>query len=60
MAQLESIVELGRSGAPDRLRELLTMRGIDVGPSRVATFLPEEISEAQSTLARDLVAQLGG
>ncbi len=60
MTQLESIVELGRSGAPDRLRELLAMRGVEVGPSRVATFLPEEITEAQSTLARDLVAQLGG
>jgi len=58
MARLKSVVELGRSGAPDRLRELLTLRGIDVGRSRVATFLPAEIPEAQAALARDLVEQL--
>jgi len=59
MAQLELIVELGRSGAPDRLRELLALRGVDVGPSRLATFLPEEIPEAHSMLTRDLLEQLG-
>jgi dihydrodipicolinate synthase/N-acetylneuraminate lyase len=59
MAQLELIVELGRSGAPDRLRELLTLRGIEVGRSRLATFLPEEIPEAHSAMARDLLEQLG-
>jgi dihydrodipicolinate synthase/N-acetylneuraminate lyase len=59
MAQLELIVELGRAGAPDRLRELLTLRGIEVGRSRLATFLPAEIPEAHSTLARDLLEQLG-
>ena len=50
-AQLELVVELGRSGAPDRLRELLNLRGIEVGRSRLATFLPEEIPEAEATLA---------
>lgn len=58
MAQLESIVELGRSGAPDRLRELLTLRGIDVGRSRLVTFLPADIPEAHTTLLRDLLEQL--
>lgn len=59
IAQLELVVELGRSGAPDRIRELLTLRGIEVGRSRLATFLPAEIPEAHSKLARDLLAQLG-
>ncbi|MEA2025352.1 MAG: dihydrodipicolinate synthase family protein [Chloroflexota bacterium] len=59
MAQLESIVELGRAGAPDRLRELLTLRGIEVGPSRLATFLPAEIPDAHAAMARDLLEQLG-
>lgn len=60
MAQLDVIVELGRYGAPDRLRELLTLRGIDVGRSRLATFLPEEIPEEQAQLALDLVARMDG
>lgn len=60
MTRLEAVVELGRAGAPDRLRELLTMRGIEVGPSRLTTFMPEEITEAQVALARDLVARLVG
>ena len=60
MAQLDVIVELGRYGAPDRLRELLTLRGIDVGRSRLETYQPEEISEEQATLALDLVARLDG
>jgi dihydrodipicolinate synthase/N-acetylneuraminate lyase len=59
MAPLELVVELGRSGAPDRLRELLALRGIEVGPSRLRTFLPDEIPEAHATLARDLLEQLG-
>jgi hypothetical protein len=54
------VVELGRSGAPDRLRELLTLRGIDAGRSRLTTFLAEEVPEAQATLARELIEQLGG
>jgi dihydrodipicolinate synthase/N-acetylneuraminate lyase len=58
MAQLESIVELGRSGAPDRLRELLTLRGIDVGRSRLKTFLPAEIPDAHAAMVRDLLEQL--
>jgi hypothetical protein len=52
------IVKLGRSGAPDRLRELLNLRGIEVGQSRVTTFLSAEIPEAHSTLTRDLLEQL--
>jgi dihydrodipicolinate synthase/N-acetylneuraminate lyase len=59
MARLKLIVELGRAGAPDRLRELLTMRGIEVGRSRLTTFLPAETPEAHSTLARDLLDQFG-
>lgn len=59
MAQLATVVELGRSGAPDRLRELLALRGIDVGRSRLTTFLAEEVSEAQARLARELIEQLG-
>ena len=59
MAQLESIVELGRSGAPDRLRELLTLRGIDVGRSRLATFVPADIPDAHAVMLRDLLEQLG-
>jgi dihydrodipicolinate synthase/N-acetylneuraminate lyase len=58
LAQLEAVVELGRSGAPDRLRELLTLRGIEVGRSRLTTYLPEEIPGAQATLARELIGQL--
>lgn len=59
LGQLETVVELGRSGAPDRLRELLTLRGIDVGRSRLTTFLAEEIPEAQVALARELIDHLG-
>jgi dihydrodipicolinate synthase/N-acetylneuraminate lyase len=59
MAQLELVVELGRYGAPDRLRELLALRGIDIGRSRVTTFLPAEIPETHATLAHDLIEQLG-
>lgn len=59
LTQLETVVELGRSGAPDRLRELLAMRGIDVGRSRLRTFLPDEIPGSQATLARELISQLG-
>ncbi len=59
LLQLETIVELGRSGAPDRLRELLTMRGIDVGRSRQVTFLAAEVPEAHATLLRDILEQLG-
>ena len=58
MAQLESIVEFGRAGAPDRLRELLTLRGVEVGRSRLATFLPAEIPEAHAAMVRDLLEQL--
>ena len=58
MAQLELVVELGRYGAPDRLRELLALRGVDIGRSRLATFLSQEIPEQQAKLARDLVARL--
>jgi dihydrodipicolinate synthase/N-acetylneuraminate lyase len=60
MSQLELVVQLGRSGAPDRLRELLALRGIEVGRSRLATFATEEIPELHSSLARDLVERLGG
>ncbi|MGD8683232.1 MAG: dihydrodipicolinate synthase family protein [Chloroflexota bacterium] len=60
MAQLETVVELGRSGAPDRLRELLTLRGVEVGRSRLATFVADEIPEAHSALTRDLLEQLDG
>ena len=59
MAQLELIVELGRSGAPDRLRELLTLRGIEIGRSRLATFTPAEIPEAHAALLRDVLEQYG-
>ena len=59
MVQLELIVELGRSGAPDRLRELLTVRGIEIGRSRLKTFLPTEIPEDHATLLRELLGQLG-
>jgi len=58
MAQLELIGELGRAGAPDRLRDLLALRGIAVGRSRLVTFLPAEIPEAHTGLAHDLVEQL--
>ncbi len=60
MARVDVVVALGRSGAPDRLRELLTMRGIEVGRSRLATYLPDEITKADATMARDLVAELAG
>ena len=56
--QLELIAELGRSGAPDRLRELLALRGLDVGPSRLRTFLPDEVPEAHEALAHTLIRQL--
>jgi len=58
-AQLELIVELGRSGAPDRLRELLTLRGIEIGRSRLATFVPSEVPEEHEKVLRDLLQQLG-
>ena len=58
MAQLELIVELGRYGAPDRLRELLMMRGIEIGRSRLKTFLPQDVPEAHEALAQDLLAEL--
>ena len=58
MAQLELVVELGRYGAPDRLRELLALRGIDIGRSRMATFLPIDVPENHATLARELIGQL--
>ena len=59
MAQLDVVVDLGRYGAPDRLRELLALRGIDVGRSRLRTFLAAEIPEEQSKLALEVVARLG-
>ncbi|MEX1343652.1 MAG: dihydrodipicolinate synthase family protein [Candidatus Limnocylindrales bacterium] len=60
MAQLDLIVELGRYGAPDRLRELAALRGIDLGPARVTTFLPRDVPEEHIDMAKDLVEQLDG
>jgi len=31
-------------GAPDRLKEILRLRGFDVGPARVRTHLPQELA----------------
>jgi dihydrodipicolinate synthase/N-acetylneuraminate lyase len=59
MTRLESVVVLGRYGAPDRLRQLLAMRGLDIGPSRIGTFLPEDVPEAHAAMARGLVEELG-
>ncbi len=57
-AQLKVVVEVGRSGAPDRLRQLLNARNIPVGNSRITTFtsgdIPAEHEEAILNLLRDL------
>jgi dihydrodipicolinate synthase/N-acetylneuraminate lyase len=58
MIQLEKVIELGRSGAPDRLRELLTLRGIEIGRSRLKTFVPDEVPEDHVALLRDVLRQL--
>ena len=58
MIQLEKVIELGRSGAPDRLRELLTVRGVEIGRSRLATFLPEEVPESHAALLEDVLERL--
>ena len=58
MIQLEKVIELGRSGAPDRLRELLTARGVEIGRSRLATFLPEEVPENHAALLSDVLERL--
>jgi dihydrodipicolinate synthase/N-acetylneuraminate lyase len=58
--QIERIVMLGRSGAPDRLRQLLNARGVEMGTSRVTTFSSTEIGESHTALARQLMDQLAG
>ena len=39
---LRLIAEVSHAGAPDRLHELLVLRGVDVGPSRVRTHTRAE------------------
>ncbi len=47
-AIVSRMVRLTRSGAADRLKQILRLRDLDVGPSRIRTFLPVEADEEQA------------
>ncbi|HEX9889483.1 MAG TPA: dihydrodipicolinate synthase family protein [Nitriliruptorales bacterium] len=53
-----TIIELGRSGAPDRLRDLLAARGIDLGPARIRTFIDEDVPADHAAALRHLLDEL--
>ncbi len=58
---LDRVVGLGRAGSVDRLKQLLRLRGMDVGPARVRTFdAREEIDEADTAAALERLLQEHG
>ena len=44
---LAALSAASRGGSPDRLRELLRRRGIDIGPGRVRTYVPADVDPAE-------------
>ena len=55
---LDRLVRLTRAGSVDRLKQLLRLRGMDVGPARVRTFTAgEEDPEADTAAALDLLVR---
>ena len=53
---VDRLVRLTRAGSVDRLKQLLRLRGMDVGPARVRTFVAgDELPEADTVAALDLL-----
>lgn len=61
-AALDSLTRLSHAGAADRLKQLLRLRGLGIGPARVRTFIEpsgDEDRETRQTLDRLLARSPG-
>ena len=55
---IDRLVRITRAGSVDRLKQLLGLRGMDVGPARVRTFTTQEAdSDAATAVALDLLVR---
>lgn len=55
---IDRLVRLTRAGSVDRLKQLLRLRGMDVGPARVRTFVAgEDESDKSTVLLLDLLVR---